>query len=480
MIETILLVGFGYHARRIYYPILKAEKSKYNFIILDVASQKESIEEFFANEDFKPIKIVLFNQFSEELKEPPKEATLELNNLIKEYNPQGIIISSNPLYHRQYAIWALKNNISILMDKPISAHKNMSSDILKAEELNKDYEELYNLYKDKKDKLLFSIVSQRRFHKGFQKIKELIKEVFDETNCPITSIQISHSDGQWRLPNEIVDIDYHSFNQGFGKCSHSGYHFIDILNFFFDSTKNNNKRADNVEVFSSFLRPTDYLSQIELEDYPHLFKGFKDYNKYSKEELLSKIENFGEIDAFINMNFKKGGNIMTLCSLNLIHNGFSQRGNLIPNKNLYKGNGRIRHESYIIQQGPFQCIHVDSLQSSEIKIDSKPDYEIGGEYNFDIHVFRNNNFKKKWQNYKKISIKDLQNEIVLDSSRGHQEDARREATLEFLNYIKGDRKKEYVSDFTLHRNSVRLISAIYKSAVLKLNKLPSVVNISYE
>ena len=180
------------------------------------------------------------------------------------------------------------------------------------------------------------------------------------------------------------------------------------------------------------------------------------------------------------MNFKKGGNIMTLCSLNLIHNGFSQRGNLIPNKNLYKGNGRIRHESYIIQQGPFQCIHVDSLQSSEIKIDSKPDYEIGGEYNFDIHVFRNNNFKKKWQNYKKISIKDLQNEIVLDSSRGHQEDARREATLEFLNYIKGDRKKEYVSDFTLHRNSVRLISAIYKSAVLKLNKLPSVVNISYE
>ncbi len=480
MVETILLVGFGYHARRIYYPILKSEKTRYNFIIIDVINQKESIEEFLENEDFKPIKVVLLNQFSEELKELPNVVILELNNLIKEYNPGGIIISSDPLYHKQYAIWALKNNLSILMDKPISAHKNMSTDTLMAEELNRDYEELYSLYENKKDRLLFSIVSQRRFHKGFQKIKELINEVFNETNCPITSIQISHSDGQWRLPNEIVDIDYHSFNQGFGKCSHSGYHFIDILNFFFDAAKSEKKKIDNVEVFSNFLRPTDYLSQIGLNDYYHLFKNFKDYNQYSKEELFSKTKNFGEIDAFINMNFKSGGNTITLCSLNLIHNGFSQRGNLIPNKNLYKGNGRVRHESYIIQQGPFQCIHIDSLQSSEIKPGSEPNYNVGGEYHFDIHIFRNDKFKKEWKNYEKISIKNLQNEIVLDCSRGHQEDARREAVLEFIDYLKGERKKEYVSDFTLHRNSVRLISAIYKSAALKLNKLPPVVNIPYE
>ncbi len=117
------------------------------------------------------------------------------------------------------------------MDKPISVNRSMSTDISAAEKLTKDYEELYKLYAPKKD-IIFSIVAQRRFHKGFQKVYNLIKEIFMETNCPITSIQINHSDGQWRLPNEIVDIDYHSFNQGFGKCSHSGYHFIDILNFF--------------------------------------------------------------------------------------------------------------------------------------------------------------------------------------------------------------------------------------------------------
>lgn len=480
MIETILLVGFGYHARRIYYPILKAEKARYNFIIIDIVDKKESIEKFFSNEEFNPIKIVFLNQFSEELKDLPEASRSELDRLIKIYRPKGIIISSDPMYHRQYAKWALEKNISILMDKPISAHKDMCNDVNKAEELNKDYEDLYNLYRDKKDKLLFSIVSQRRFHKGFQRVRELIKEVFDKTNCPITSIQISHSDGQWRLPNEIIDIDYHSFNHGFGKCSHSGYHFVDILSFFFDATKSEDKKIDNVEVFSNFLKPTDYISQIELKDYSHLFKDFDQYNKYSQEELTSKMKNFGEIDAFINMKFKKGDKTITLCSVNLIHNSFSQRGNLIPNENLYKGNGRVRHESYIIQQGPFQCIHIDSLQSSEINLNSEPNYETGGEYHFDIHIFRNDKFNKDWKNYEKISIKQLQKDLMPNLSRGHQEDARREATLEFLSYLEGKRKKEYVSDFTLHKNSVMLVSAIYKSAALKSTKLSPVVEVPYE
>lgn len=477
MTETILLVGFGFHARRIYYPVLESEK--YSFVIVDVLNQKDSIEEFFQDRKFKPSKKIFFEQFSEELDILPKEAVSQLNNLIKESTIKGIIISSDPLYHRQYAQWALKNNISVLMDKPISAHKHMSTDPKISDKLNKDYDSLYRAYKKKKDTLLFSVVSQRRFHKGFQKVKNLIGEVFDRTNCPITSIQISHSDGQWRLPNEIVDINYHSFNDGFGKCSHSGYHFIDILNFLFDGTKKIGKKIDSVEVFSNFLRPTDFISQIELEDYSSFFSDFNKYNNYGKKELSYKMKNFGEIDAFINMSFKSGVNIITLCSLNLIHNSFSQRSSLIPNKDLYKGNGRVRHESYIIQQGPFQCIHIDSLQSSEAKSCTVPDYETGGEYNFDIHCFRDDKLIKEWKNYEKFSIKDLQSKFMMGYSRGHQEDARREATLEFLEYLKGNKKEEYVSDFAMHRNSVRLMAAIYKSASLKFNNLNPLVDIPY-
>jgi predicted dehydrogenase len=480
MVETILLVGFGHHARRIYYPVLNEAREKYDFIIVDVDNQKESIEGFFAEREHKPKKIILLKQFSEELPELPQETKAILDAVVDNYKIKGMIISTDPLYHLHYAKWALKREISILMDKPISARKNMSSDVNQAEKLNKDYQELYDLYSTKRNKILFSVVSQRRFHSGFQKAKELIKEVFEKTNCPITSIQINHADGQWRLPNEIIDIDYHSFNQGFGKCSHSGYHFIDLLTFLFEGATNESKKVDNVEVFSSFLTPLDHLNQISLEDYDKLFSNFRDYNKYSHEELKRKMRLFGEIDAFINMNFKIGENIITLCSLNLVHNGFSQRGNLIPNKDLYKGNGRVRHESYIIQQGPFQCLHIDSLQSSEIKANSEPNYDIGGEYHFDIHIFRNDKFNSKWKNYEKISIRQLQKNKMLNLSRGHQEDARREATFEFLNYLEGERKKEYVSDFALHKNTVKLIAGIYKSSVLKLNNSNPLVKISYD
>ncbi len=219
---------------------------------------------------------------------------------------------------------------------------------------------------------------------------------------------------------------------------------------------------------------------MTLKDYKLLFNNFNDYNTYTKEKLRKTMKDFGEIDAFININFKHGANIITLCSLNLIHNSFSQRGNLVANKDLYKGNGRVRHESYIIQQGPFQCIHIDSLQAKEVNKDSKINYDVGGEYNFDIHIFRNNQFREKWKNYEHLSIKQLQNTVMANESRGHQEDARREATMEFLNFVDTKIKSDLISDFKRHRNSVRLMSAIYKSAALKKYKKNPLVEVKYD
>lgn len=472
-------MGFGHHARRIYYPVLDIEEEQYKFVIADLTEQEGSINEFLFSKNSTPEEILLFDQFPETMSELPEIVESKLNKLHTKHNFSGIIISTDPLYHKHYAKWALRNDISILMDKPIVVHKNMSTDINAAEKMNLDFDELNDLYIQKPN-LFFSVVSQRRFHKGFHKIKELIREVFEETNCPITSIQITHADGQWRLPNEIIDINYHSFNQGFGKCAHSGYHFIDIINFFFDATSSNNKKINAVETIATFLRPSDFVAQMTLGDYQKLFPDFNKYNSYSDKELRSKMEKFGEIDAFVTFNFKKDDDTITLCSLNLIHNSFSQRGNLFPNQDLYKGNGRVRHESYIIQQGPFQCIHVDSLQSKEVKCEEKPNYETGGEYHFDIHVFRNDKFNDKWNNYDKITIRDLQKSVMSEKSRGHQEDARRAATMEFLNYLEDNNKDDKISDLKSHKNSVRLMTAIYKSAALKACNQNPLVMIEYE
>lgn len=476
-----MIIGLGFHARRIYYPIL--ENKNKNILIVDTKDQQKLIEEFLRDRKVQPLDKLFIDKFSEKFDKVPMKIKKLLSNYVKKWGIKGVIISTDPLYHHQYAQWALDNNLSILMDKPITAVKNASTLPKNSDVLIQHYNRLEKKYKKVNKinrKILFSIVSQRRFHKGFQKVRELLKEVYDSTNCPVTSIQVSHSDGQWRLPSEIIDIDYHSYNQGFGKCSHSGYHFMDMVNYF-TNFNTESKKIGKVSINSKFLRPLDFLGQINLKDYEKIFgKKFKKYNKYSMKEMEKIMKNYGEIDAFINLSLKNKDKIICLASINLIHNSFSQRGNLLPNKNLYKGNGRVRHETYTIQQGPFQCIQIISLQSKEVKKNQKENFEIGGEHNFQIYVFRNNVLYKKWKNLEKFSLNDLQKSKMEGSSRGHQEDARLCATEEFLLFLEGKKKKDFISDFLTHKNNVKLMAGIYKSAALDFNNKDPEVLIKYE
>ena len=478
---NILLIGLGYHARRIYYPLLEELHGCYNLrAVVDVKDNQETIEKYLGNCVHKPAVALFTNRFSEKSKELPSFLAKQLDGLILKHDIRGVIIATDPLYHRHYALWALKKGLSILMDKPITTHKRMSSELQEAKKLIKDYTLLKREYEKRKNQLLFSIVAQRRFHQGFIKVKNLLQEVFEKTNCPITSIQISHSDGQWRLPSEIIDIDYHSFNKGYGKCSHSGYHFFDIANYLIEATNRGDKRVDKVEIFTTFLRPLDFLKQLTLRDYPRFFKDFEKHNRYTLYEYNKMMKNYGEIDAFTNLCFKQKGKIMTLASVNLVHNGFSQRGNLSSEgRDLYKGNGRVRHETYTIEQGPFQCIHILSFQGKEIAKTDIPNYEPGGEYHFDIHVFRNDKLFPEWKNYEKISIADLQKALMGGYQRGHQEDARRFATIEFLDYLSGKNKSNYLSDFTKHENSVRILYGVYKSPIFRFKNKNACVRLNY-
>ena len=86
----------------------------------------------------------------------------------------------------------------------------------------------------------------------------------------------------------------------------------------------------------------------------------------------------------------------------------------------------------------------------------------------------------KWKNHEKISIQDLNIQIMEGQSRGHQEDARLHSVLEFVSLIRGDKKDSTgSSDFLNHKRSTMLLYATYQSAVLKrLGKNP-LVNIPF-
>ena len=484
---NIICVGTGYHARRIYLQFLMKEENDFNIKLVagyDILSQKNIIDHYFLKNNFEVEMRYTENSIISDSLEDKEEK--DLIELISKYDIKAAIISTEPLAHFKYAKFFLDNNISILMDKPITTELGVVINSTKAKKLLSDYDLLNQLYISKKKfnpDLCFHLMAQRRYHPAFLLMKKLIEEVQMETNCPITSLQSFHSDGQWRFPTEIVEQTYHPYNQGYGKCSHSGYHSIDISSWLIDTISDQSKKINNVTIDSTFIKPNDLLAQLNLNDYKKLFPDFDKYNKYSTKELKEKMVNFGEVDAFINISFKHDDDIITNASINLLHNGFGQRSWVSSEKrDLYKGNGRVRHESHLIEQGPFQSISFISYQSNEVDPTVENDiYGVGGEYHLDIHVFRNSALFPKWKSHQVYHINKLNENKMQGFSRGHQEDARRNGIVDFIKRLKNEiTDKEVTSDFSSHRKGIILVSGIYQSGISKLNNNGEDINMEYK
>jgi len=477
---SLLLIGFGPHARRIYYPIITHEQSSTGASIVcavDLLSQQSVIEEYLSKR--KETLPVYYLDKPDNNRTLPKHIQILLNTIVQKFNIQGIIISTEPLAHVGYANWALENGLSILMDKPISTAIHASVSEKAANQILDDYQFLKKKYlkaKMKDKHILFSLMAQRRYHPSFQKMKLLIQEVYTRTGCPVTSIQSFHSDGQWRLPSEIIDIDYHSYNQGYGKCSHTGYHALDIVPWLLEAAESKDSKINNVDIFTNFLRPNDFLSQIPMKNYTNLFPHFNKHNHYTEKEIRTITQNYGEIDAFNSFAFKHNDRTITLGSMNFVHNGFSQRGWMTPNADLYKGNGRVRHESHFIEQGPFQAISFISYQSDQIDPSQKHNiFGVGGEYHLDIHVFRNHNLIPAWKRYELFGIQNLNKLIVSGYSRGHQEDARRQAIIEFIHHLHKP-TTEHTSHFLDHERGTILLAGVYQSAAKRFHHKNPIIN----
>ena len=167
----------------------------------------------------------------------------------------------------------------------------------------------------------------------------------------------------------------------------------------------------------------------------------------------------GEIDMYVTMQFKKGDRLITTARLDMLHSGFSDRINFCANqKDLYKGNGRIRHEKQIILQGPIYAAYIDSLQSKQINLKEEDSQtSLGGEHHFDLIRFNHTSNGKKIAT--RDSIDDIMDITNLGYSRGHQEEARYYSLDDFFS---SHRSK--VSDLTDHHFSSLIMSSIYLAA----------------
>ena len=489
----LLLIGFGAHAKRIYYPICRRDGAQFGFnleCVLELESKRPDVEHFLRGQNDAVTQVLCLPDDLARRNELPREALQPLDQLVRERHITGVILATDPLNHMQYARWAMQSGLSLLLDKPISTRENIATAPNVAKGLVEDYEELMSLYRNAPRHQglppLVSVMAQRRYHPMYRRAKELVAEVFTETNCPVTSIQSFHADGQWRPPVEILHLDYHPFNRGYGKCSHSGYHFFDLVPWILEAAESREKEIDNVDVFANFLRPSDFARQLTFIDYNRLFPDYCEYARHNNHELDDKefgriATQLGEIDAFTSLAFKSGDHTLTLGSINLTHNSFSQRGWLnCEGKDLYKGNGRLRHECHIIEQGPFQALSLLSFQSREVDPSNTSGlFDVGGEHHFELHVFRNTRMFPKWQPHLSLDLSNRIADRMTGKSRGHQEEAKREAVLEFVRHLRGDSVSP-VSDLATHHRAVQLMSGAYESAVNRLLGENPVVNVGFK
>lgn len=456
---NILFVWLWHHCKRIYLPTIMSLRDKYNvqnLVWLDkrwydgkalLTEYPDLVIETIWDEDFY--------QF--------------MDKISKKYDINTIIISTDPLNHFQYIEWAIKHNINILTDKPLILEKDVISSVQSINNLFEKTEYLIELYKNSKTPMQCEIMCQRRFHKGYQLIRDKIVEIFNLTHSPITYINSFHSDWQRRFPDEIIDQNYHPYNQWYWKVWHSWYHTIDIVSWLINSTNSYTKNIDNIELFTQTSFPNDIIYQLNIDDYKNLFPWIK--FKHNEKMYHNLLNWFWDVDDNISISFKHGNNTQSLASINLLHNWFWQRNWVNTEwKNLYKWNWRIRQEFLMIEQWPFQSIFMESFQSSELNKDNENLYINWGEHHFDIYIYRNTAMFPKLNRVEKFSISDLYTNLWSWYSRWHNEMARKEWINYFFENIVNN-NVQTISNILNHELSLSIFNNIYKSINNRFNWL---------
>lgn len=442
MDKNIMLIGLGPHSKRIYMNYFKNHNIEPK-ILVDLKSNEENVKNYLLDNGYNNTIVWTLPDEYKDYENLPEKEYNQLLELCKKQNINYIISSTEPKAHNMYLQFALKNNINILSDKPITVVKGMDK-LENIQKVKQQYEKLLKIYEQSNCKC--NIMCQRQYHRGYIYIKNLLSEIISKYNIPITYIDIYHCDGNWEMPHDL-DKENHPYKYGYGKLYHSGYHFIDLLA---ELVKLNNltddsKRIVSGKMYGDVFTPDDEKVVFNAEDFKNVFNLKELHEPYSSLEN-NDYSNYGEKNFYGNIGFYNESNrLITTANINLLHYGFSRRG-WFESRDYYKKNGRIRHERINIQVGPLLNIQVHSYQSKEIKdrTNSIDETMTGGLEHFDIDIYRNVDLIGGVP-FQRIQLKDLYGEeLGKGNFIGFNEFSREEFVNSFLNDTseKGDLKDQ--------------------------------------
>ena len=375
------MVGFGPHARRIYYKYIEEEVVLGTFqfeILIDIESKRDSIMDFLHNKVAQPKQILLCQEKSYLAPtKMDKQVKDVLDLAIKKGRIKYAIIATEPKAHKTYIEYFLSKHIPVLTDKPLTAPVGSSYKKRSARKIYTDALDLNKLSIETKTPLY--VQAQRREHPAYVFLFNEIRKVVENFKIPITFFNIYHSDGTWSMPSEYLTRENHPYKYGYGKLLHSGYHYVDLV-------------AQIAEINRSIipsLTITNTTRLVQPHKHYHQINGVSLYKRLFGIQTTSPGKmNFGEVDAFSQFIFKdKERREITYGHTDLLQSGFSRRSHFEISNDTYKGNGRVRHEYLNINIGPLMNIQLHSYQADEIY--KCPPIGVGSEDHLEVYIFRN-------------------------------------------------------------------------------------------
>jgi len=468
--RRIMIVGIGPHSQRFYLPTLAAAEPAFGTSIaaaVELEGRGSEAHRALACHGCVAARVIEVPPFEGPL---PAATAAMLDQACGDLGIGSVIVATEPMSHFGYALWAIERGHALLLDKPISTRRNAAHDVMAARGIAADFDCLVSAYHSMEAAAgvapVVSICAHRRFHPGIARVVELIEDTCRTTGCPVTSIHCHHSDGQWRLPMEMLTQEHHSYHHGHGKASHSGHHFLDCLWLFWRAgAKAAGVSADTLRVIASMVPAESHVIQIPKASYERLFGAeYAGVCTLSDEELRTRLRGCGELDVSGIATFMCDGAPLCNATFDLQHTGFSRRAWLHPPTDLYKGNGRVKHEHHRVHIGPFRAIHVHSYQAVD-QHDRKDaaDLSPGGRNHYEITVFTNIAMVGGSAAVEQYSLTDL---APLESERLHIEQIKEGVVEEFLALATGSRPVASMKSGLLdHAVPTRLLAALYESHV---------------
>jgi predicted dehydrogenase len=461
-----MIAGLGRHTRDIYFPLLEGSaRSPRIGCVVERASRKGEVEAFLRGRRLQPESVIYVDDAEAEALSIDLRRALERH--VREHDIGGLIVATPPERHLTYARWGAAAGLHLLVDKPLTTRSGILFDEELGAGLLADSDALARTLGASSPEPVCIVAVHRRFHPAWELMRSLLEEVANRLDCPITSINTEYSDGEWRLPHDVLNQEYHPYSLGYGILSHSGYHLVDAMVNLIQAAQPGGKEVDGVEVSAAVVRPVEQLSHLGFEDYRRLFPAheFDARHPYSEAEYRVAAARCGEMDAFVTAQFLRGRDRMTTATLQLHHNSLSHRFWLdVGDRNLYQGNGRLRHESYTIRQGPFQIVRLSSLQAAKESRGLDADFDVGGKNHIEITVFRNREIFGAKDSFRRYGSRDLGCDWGMAS---HLEASKRGMLDEFLRVVEGERDN-LRGTLASHRPSIAMLSLIYRAAARRL------------